>query len=154
MEESPTLAGPYIGTLMRICWQWVHEEVYRRLLSAGYTELSPAHQTVFRYPTPDGAQPSQLAQRLQISKQSINDLLRDLESFGFLTREEVQGDGRARVIRLTADGRRLEDTVHRELQLAEKRIASILGSERFEEYRKMTVEIVEALTGREVSSIS
>jgi DNA-binding MarR family transcriptional regulator len=152
MEESPTLAGPYIGTLMRICWQWVHEEVYRRLLSAGYTELSPNHQTVFRYPTPDGVQPSQLAQRLQISKQSVNDLLRDLESLGFLTREEVRGDGRARVIRLTADGRRLEDTVHRELQLAEKRIAGILGSERFAEYRDMTVEIVEALTGREVSA--
>jgi DNA-binding MarR family transcriptional regulator len=154
MEEPPTFAGPYIGTLMRICWQWVHEEVFRRLLSAGYTELSPAHQAVFRYPTPDGAQPSQLAQRLQVSKQSVNDLLRDLESLGFLTREEVRGDGRARVIRLTPDGRALEDTVHRELQLAEERIASILGSQRFEEYRKMTVEIVEALTGREVSSIS
>ena len=60
----------------------------------------------------------------------------------------------ARVIRLTADGRRLEKVVHHELQLAEERIASIVGGERFSEYRQMTVEIVEALTGHKVTSIS
>jgi DNA-binding MarR family transcriptional regulator len=152
MEKSATLAGPYIGTLMRVCWQWIHEEVYRRLLSAGYTDLSPTHLSVFRFPTPDGVQPSRLAERLQITKQSVNDLLRDLEALGYLTREEVPSDGRARVIRLTPDGRRLEKVVHHELQLAEERIATILGSDRFSEYRQMTVEIVEALTGHRVTS--
>lgn len=59
-----------------------------------------------------------------------------------------------RVIRLTPDGRRLEKVVHHELQLAEERIATIVGRDRFSEYRQMTVEIVEALTGHKVTSTS
>jgi DNA-binding MarR family transcriptional regulator len=146
--------GPYIGTLMRVCWQWMHEQTYNALVNMGYTDLSPALISVFRYPTPDGVRPSELAERLQVTRQSVNDLLRDLEEVGYLTREPVPGDGRARVVRLTSDGKRLERAVSQELRRAEQRMAQILGADRFADYRKMTIEIVETLTGRDVYSIS
>ena len=154
MEESAATGGPYIGTLLRICWQWVREELYNGLIASGYDGLSRAQVTVFRFPTPEGLRPSELAERLQITKQSVNDLLRDLEALGYLTREVTPDDGRARVVRLTAKGRRLERAVYRETQLAELRMAKILGSERFDEFRRLTVEAVEALTGQDVSSVS
>jgi DNA-binding MarR family transcriptional regulator len=154
VEESAATGGPYIGTLLRICWQWVREELYNGLIASGYDGLSRAQVTVFRFPTPEGLRPSELAERLQITKQSVNDLLRDLEALGYLTREVTPDDGRARVVRLTAKGRRLERAVYRETQLAELRMAKILGSERFDEFRRLTVEAVEALTGQDVSSVS
>ena len=73
----------------------------------GFGDLEPAHFTVFRYPSPDGARPSELAARLGISKQSLNYLLRELERLGYLERRPDPQDLRARRIVVTdAAGRR------------------------------------------------
>jgi len=42
-----------------------------------------------------------LADQLQITKQSVNDLLRHLEQHGYITRQHDPTDGRARIVRLT-----------------------------------------------------
>jgi Winged helix DNA-binding domain len=66
-----------------------------------------------------------------ITKQSVNDLLRHLEGHGYLLRVPDSVDGRARVIRLTAKGRRIEQTIYAEAGAAQLRIAGILGPRRF-----------------------
>src|SRR5580698_9109021 len=137
---------------MRICWQWVREEIYAGLVASGYEHLNRAHVTVFRYPTPDGMRPSQLAERLQITKQSVNDLLRELEDMGYLTREAESTDKRARIVRLTPAGRLLEQAHRRELRMAEERIAKTIGEERFAELRRTMEELAAALAGLEVST--
>lgn len=139
---------------MRICWQWVREEIYAGLVASGYETLNRAHVTVFRYPTPDGMRPSQLAERLQITKQSVNDLLRELEDMGYLTREAESTDKRARIVRLTPSGRLLEQAAQREMRMAEERMAAMIGEERFAELRRTVVDLAEALVGREVSKIA
>jgi DNA-binding MarR family transcriptional regulator len=154
IEEAETPHAPYIGTLMRICWQWVREEIYAGLVASGYEHLNRAHVTVFRYPTPDGMRPSQLAERLQITKQSVNDLLRELEDMGYLTREAESTDKRARIVRLTPSGRLLEQAAQREMRMAEERMAAMIGEERFAELRRTVVDLAEALVGREVSKIA
>ena len=60
-----------------------------------------------------------LADQLQITKQSVNDLLRHLEQHGYITRQHDPTDGRARIVRLTAKGRRLDTTVGYEARSAE-----------------------------------
>jgi DNA-binding MarR family transcriptional regulator len=144
--------APFVGTLMRVCWQWVRDEIYAGLVASGYDNLNRAHIAVFRYPTPDGMRPSQLAERLQITKQSVNDLLRDLEDMGYLTREAESSDKRARIVRLTPAGRLLEQAHRRELKLAEERIAKTIGEERFAELRRTMEELAGALVGLEVSA--
>jgi DNA-binding MarR family transcriptional regulator len=138
---------------MRICWQWVREEIHAGLVASGYEDLNRAHVTVFRYPTPDGMRPSELAERLQITKQSVNDLLRDLEDMGYLTREAESTDKRARIVRLTPSGRLLEQAAQREMRLAEERMAATIGEERFAELRRTVVDLAEALVGPEVSKL-
>lgn len=66
-----------------------------------------------------------------ITKQSVNDLLGHLERHGYLVRVPDLADGRARVIRLTAKGQRLERTINAQAQAAEMRVAEILGPRRF-----------------------
>ena len=77
---------PLIGALLRVPWEAVRARMLTRLRESGFDDFEPAHFTVFRYPNPDGARPSELAARLGISKQSLSYLLRELERLGYLER--------------------------------------------------------------------
>src|SRR5947209_734711 len=115
--------GPYVGALLRPCWQWIRDQIFAGVVAAGYDDLNAAHVALFRYPTLDRQRPSELAEQLQITRQSINDLLGHLERSGYITRQADAADGRARVVRLTAKGRRLETAINQQAQAAEHHIA-------------------------------
>jgi DNA-binding MarR family transcriptional regulator len=127
--------------MTRTIWQWVREQIYAGVVTAGYTDLNRAHVALFRFPTVDGARPTALADQLQITKQSVNDLLGDLERRGYLAREADSTDGRARVVRLTSKGRELEAVVYSQAQAAERRIAAMLGAHRFTQFRAALEEL-------------
>jgi DNA-binding MarR family transcriptional regulator len=117
--------------MLRVVWQWVRDEMYAGVVAAGFDDLNAAHVGLWRYPGLEGVRPSQLADRAGITKQSVNDLVRYLEEHGYLRRVPDSADGRARVIRLTSKGRRLQQTIYAEAGVAERRIADILGPRRF-----------------------
>jgi len=130
-EDNGGAAPRYVGALLRVVWQWVRDQMYAGVVAAGYDDLNAAHIGLWRYPGLDGLRPSQLADLAGITKQSVNDLLGHLERHGYLVRVPDPADGRARVIRLTSDGRRLEQTIYAEAGAAQLRIAEILGPRRF-----------------------
>ena len=123
----------YVGAMMRVVWQWVRDQMYAGVAAAGYDDLNAAHVGLWRYPGLDGLRPSELADHVGITKQSVNDLLGHLERQGYLDRVPDAADGRARVIRLTSKGRRLEETIYTQARSAQTRIAEILGPRRFEQ---------------------
>ena len=135
MSSDTPNEGPYLGGLLRLGWQFVREQIYSGVLAAGYDDLNPAHVALFRYPTLDRQRPSELAEQIQITRQSVNDLLGHLELCGYLTREQDPADGRARMIRLTVKGRRLEKTINAQAKAAELKIAQWLGPSSFSELR-------------------
>ncbi len=135
MSSATTQRGPYLGAMLRPCWQWVRDEIFSGVLAAGYDDLTAAHVGVFRYPGLDRQRPSELAEQLRITRQSVNDLLGHLERCGYITRENDPADRRARVVRLTTKGRRLQSTIGDEAQAAEQRIAEWLGPRRFSQLR-------------------
>jgi len=64
-------------------------------------------------------EPTDVAADVQISKQRMNDLLRDLERLGYLWLEPDPRDQRARIIRLTSRGKAVHETavgVHARLE--------------------------------------
>ena len=123
--------SPYVGALLRGVWQWVRDHLYAGVVAAGFDDLNAAHVGLWRYPGLEGLRPSQLADRVGITKQSVNDLLGHLEQHGYLVRVPDPADGRARVVRLTSRGRRLEETIYAAAETAQLRIAEILGPRRF-----------------------
>ena len=123
--------SPYIGAMLGVVWQWVRDQMYAGVVAAGYDDLNAAHVGLWRYPGLEGLRPSQLADRRGITKQSVNDLLGHLEHHGYLFRVPDPDDGRARVIRLTSKGWRLQKTIYAEAGSAQVRIAEILGRRRF-----------------------
>jgi DNA-binding MarR family transcriptional regulator len=141
MSSASEGRGPYVGSMMRTVVQWVREQVYAGVVAAGFDDLGRSHVAVFRYPTPDGLRPSDLADQLQITKQSVNDLLGDMEERGYLVRVAHPTDGRARVVRLTAKGHHLEEAVYDAAQSAELAIAELLGPRRFAQLRHSLEEV-------------
>lgn len=125
-------SGAHIGAMLRVVSNWVRDQVYAGVAQAGFDDLNPAHITMFRYPGLDGTRPSQLAAQLQMSKQAVNLLAGHLEQCGYIVREPDPIDGRGKVIRLTAKGRRVESSVHEHARRAEAAVAAILGPRGFD----------------------
>ena len=141
---------PYVGALLGVVWQWVRDQLYAGVVAAGYDDLNAAHVGLWRYPGLEGLRPSQLADRRGITKQSVNDLLLYLEQHGYLLRVPDSVDGRARVIRLTPKGWRLQKTIYAEAASAQLRIEEILGPRRYAQLHSS----LELLTEQLASSLA
>lgn len=136
-----------MGALLRLGWQFVREQIFSGVVAAGYQDLTPAHVGLFRYPSLDRQRPSELADQLQITRQSVNDLLSHLEGRGYLTREADPADGRARIVRLTAKGRSLQKVIAQQAQVAELKIAKMLGARSFALLRNALEQLADFATG-------
>ena len=139
--------SPYIGALLGVVWQWVRDQLYAGVVAAGYDDLNAAHVGLWRYPGLEGLRPSQLADRRGITKQSVNDLLGHLEQRGYLVRVADSADRRARMIRLTPKGWRLQRTIYAEAASAQLRIEEILGPRRFAQLYSALELLTEQLAG-------
>jgi DNA-binding MarR family transcriptional regulator len=145
MSSSNDYPPPYIGHSMRVVWQWVWELNMEAAARAGYDDVTPAHVSLFRYPGLDGHRLTDIAQRMQITKQSVHELIGHLEQLGYLVREPDPTNRRARLVRLTAKGHGLQETIRRQAQDADHRIAEMLGARRFGEFKKALAIVVETI---------
>jgi DNA-binding MarR family transcriptional regulator len=82
---------------------------------------------------------------MSITKQSVNDLVGHLESTGYLVREPDPLDGRARVLRLTAKGRRLQRSVDVAARDFETNVGESLGAKRTAELRRALELLIDGL---------
>lgn len=137
-----------MGSLLRTAWKGVRDHIDEAVKAAGYVDLNRAHVSLFRHPTLDGMRPTDLADEMQLSKQAINDLLRDLERQGYIRRDVDPADRRSRLIRLTAKGMKLEDTVRLAARDAERQLERELGRDRFHSFREALVEATHTLNDR------
>jgi DNA-binding MarR family transcriptional regulator len=86
-------------------------EILVMVRRAGFHEVTDAHFAPFRGLGPENRRPTEIAAAASLSKQAMNGLLGQLEQWGYLERVAAPDDGRARVVRLTARGRALEETI-------------------------------------------
>ena len=122
-----------MGALLRLSHELVHAAVFDRLGAAGYPELRDAHFKITRYPGPHGARPTELAIRLDTTKQALNHLLNELEDWGYLRRVLNPDDRRGRLIELTDRGHALLDTIRELHAEVEHELRMRLGDQRYAE---------------------
>jgi DNA-binding MarR family transcriptional regulator len=137
-----------VGALLRAAWKGVRDHIDEAVKAAGYVDITRTHVLLFRHPTLDGMRPTDLADEMQLSKQAVNDLLRDLERQGYIRRDVDPADRRSRLIRLTAKGMKLEDTVRLAARDAERQLERELGRDRFRSFREALVEAARILNDR------
>ena len=83
------------------------EELARRLEAEGFGEIQPAYHALFENIDPEGTRLTELAARADMTHQSMSELVATLERRGWVQRTPDPTDGRARLVRLTPEGRRL-----------------------------------------------
>ncbi len=132
---------PAIGALLRIAWDHLRGQMYEGAAREGFDDLRPVHWAVIRYPPIDGLRPSELAARVNLSKQAINDVLRDLERLDYVRLEADPDDRRARVIRFTDRGWQLYEAGSRLSNDVGRRWADEIGAERYADFEATLREI-------------
>lgn len=141
--DPPSDAPPVpIGALFRFGLREIRNRIATGVREAGFEDVRPAHVTLFRWPGPDGRRPGEVAADVQISKQRVNDLLRDLERLGYLSLDRDRDDSRARIIRLTPPGRRLHQTAVGIHARIEAEWSQAIGPKRYHQLRRALDDLI------------
>jgi DNA-binding MarR family transcriptional regulator len=133
----PTL----IGALLRVPAQAIHRRIISELNAAGFAELRVPHMAVLQFPGPDGVRPGVLAERAGMSKQAMNQLLRSLESLGYIARSDAPDEARARIVRLTPRGRAAYARMAGILREIEREWSAELGTRRFAQLKALLLRV-------------
>src|SRR3954447_25540164 len=90
--------------LLQLTHDVYERELYPRLSAAGFVDLRPGHGCVFGTITPEGARLTELAERANLTKQAVGEVVSELERAVYVERVPDPSDGRAKIIRLTERG--------------------------------------------------
>lgn len=130
-----------IGALLRIPFQATVARVHAGLVARGYRDLRPAHLVVFQHLSPGGSRQAHLAERAQMTKQSMGYLIDYLEERGYVARVPDPADRRARLVVLTDRGHAVERAARAELAALEAEWDAGLGG-RLDALRSLLRELV------------
>ena len=133
-----------IGALLRVPAQAIQRRIIKELNAAGFEELRLPHIAVLQFPGPDGVRPGILAERAGMSKQAMNQLLRSLETLGYIVRSDARDEGRARIIRFTKRGRAAYSKIYDILRDIEREWSVELGSKRFAQLKELLIRVWES----------
>lgn len=139
-SDSP-FGPPLIGALLRMPLEAVQAHMLERLHAEDFADFDPAYLTVFRYPGPQDARPSELAGRVRVSKQALNHLLGQLERLGYLRREGDRDDGRSKRIVLTQRGEKAVAVIREAVAEMEARWEQQLGPRRFKQLQLLLQDL-------------
>jgi DNA-binding MarR family transcriptional regulator len=134
--EQP-FGPPLIGALLRMPWEAVQRRMLEHLHERGFDDLDAAHLIVFQYPGPHDMRPSELADRLRISKQALGYLLGQLEQLGYLERRPDPHDQRGKRILVTRRGASAIATIRDAVAEMEAKWGEQLGPKRFTQLREL-----------------
>jgi DNA-binding MarR family transcriptional regulator len=136
---------PGLGILAARLLFAVHDELYARLGKAGHEQLTHLHGAVIAHLDEKGTRATELAKRSGRHKQVIGRIVDELEGLGYVERRSEEVDRRAKLVVPTERGRevmRLSDEIVRDI---ERRAATILGKDAFNEFRKTLGAVVDLL---------
>jgi DNA-binding MarR family transcriptional regulator len=135
---------PSVGGRLNQAHSAFLREMRELINAAGFPDVSPAFHAIFRYGGPEGRRPTDIATRVGVSKQAVNDALGYFEREGYLKREPDPLDGRAKVVRLTAKGRRLEDAIWTAGQVVDRQWRERFTKEEWKAFRGVLDQLAQA----------
>jgi DNA-binding MarR family transcriptional regulator len=142
-EESFLPRDIYIGRLFLQAQRALTRRGIAKLRERGHDRLTLAHTALLHHLDVQGLSVTALAERAGMTKQSMRQLVLDLEDKGYVSRAADPRDRRAAIVTFTEEGRRLladADQISTEL---EAECLALLGPERFEALRESLVCLTE-----------
>jgi DNA-binding MarR family transcriptional regulator len=127
---------PHLARLLQEVQRALSEELVVSLQEKGYVDVRAGHAAVFMHiDRRTGTRLTELARRARMTKQGMMLVIDDLEAKGYVRRVADPEDARAKIVRLTARGRRYVAEARRTLTAVEARARRQLGERRYEQLR-------------------
>ena len=145
--KRPILRGesrderPNLGILLRGPFQEIVRRIADGLTDAGFDDIRPAHTAVFQHIKAEGSRLSELAERAQITKQSMGYLVDYLEEHGYVKRRADPSDRRASLIILTERGWAQVREALRIIAEIEQEWTQRLSKQRMEQLRELLTDL-------------
>lgn len=122
-----------LGRLLQRPLRALTAEVNQLMVADGFADLRPAHSVVFMNLDPEGTRISDLAERAQITKQSMGALVSYLEKRGYVSVSRDPRDHRAKLVRRTEKGFANEVPARRNVARITERWTRLLDEGEMEE---------------------
>ncbi|MEV4515781.1 MarR family transcriptional regulator [Dactylosporangium sp. NPDC049525] len=119
-----------LAVLLRELFVLLNDLVIDRLAERGHGAVRASHSAVFQYLDDAGTTVSLLAERAQMTKQAMAELVAHLETHGYVTRVPDPNDRRAKLVLPTAKGREVVGIAQALVPEVEQRITAALGADR------------------------
>lgn len=134
---------PYTQSLLLAAYQASARALIDALFAAGHDAIRHKHGAVFANLDRDGTRPSVLAQRAQMGKAAMGELVDELEVLGYVRREPDPTDGRAKLVVPTERALEVTTLVHAVNEEIERRYRRRLGAAGVRALREALEEIGE-----------
>jgi DNA-binding MarR family transcriptional regulator len=117
-----------------------------KVAACGFKDMTPAFASLIPLLDATGARPTALAQRAGISKQAISQLVRELETRGYVEQVADPTDTRAKIVRLTRRGIALRAACAETRQGIQAIALETLGKTRLSQLRRSLLQVAAALS--------
>jgi DNA-binding MarR family transcriptional regulator len=97
--------------------------------------LRPSHYRLLDYTPSEGIRLTDLAHRANITKQALGEFVATLAAAGLVQVAPDPNDGRARLVTLTRDGRRVQDQIRRTIGAIEQDLQRRVGAQQWAVFR-------------------
>ena len=140
-DTSARGATENLAILLREPYRISSERLVERFAERGHPEIRAAHGNVFPFLDSAGTRVSVLAERAQITKQSMAELVVHLERRGYVERIPDPSDRRAKLVRATSKGDELYAIAREFVAELEAEWTDRLGAPRMRQLRELLVEL-------------
>jgi DNA-binding MarR family transcriptional regulator len=134
-----------LGLLLRLALQHWTQAVESALAEAGFGDIRPSHANVFTYVRPSGIPVSELTKLAHVRKQTMAQVVDELEQLGYVERRPDPNDRRARLVFLTKRGEAVRPVAMAASRRVEARWSKRIGSANLEALRRSLQSLLAAL---------
>lgn len=127
--------------------RWIDSKLLAALAESGWSDLTRAQSFVFGQIDAGCTNASEIAARLNISRQAVNRTVGELVSAGYLKLHESPGQGNMRRISLTAKGKKIMHDASTIFEQIESEVEASLGKDDF----RQLIQLLSRPWGREAS---
>jgi DNA-binding MarR family transcriptional regulator len=144
MPRRP-LGSRDLGTLLRDPWLELNARLTDAVARRGFADIRPALSVVFQHVRDEGSRITEIADRAQLTKQTVVYLVNDLECLGYLERIPDPSDGRAKLVRPTDRGHAAVAEARRVAEEIERDWTGLLGQPAMAELRRLLEQLHDVL---------
>jgi DNA-binding MarR family transcriptional regulator len=134
---------PSTATLLFAVHRAAETKVMEALKAAGFDDLTVAQCRIAQRLSEVGIRVTELAEQAGVTKQTAGALIDELERTGYVVRRPDPADARARLVALTARGRKLCAAAVAEVNKIEDEWRNEFGAEAYRQLRTMLMSLRE-----------